>query len=156
MAGTQIRVDLKDVSRKLGLLVESLRQALRQAIAERLFFLTRSSFEREASPEGAAWQPLSLGYALRKSQLFKSQGILRRSGTLFRTIFRGVEDRFAFVSTAPLPYAAIHQFGGLAGRGRKSRIPARPYLPTPETAEREGRDEAELVIKDALEKSGLE
>jgi phage virion morphogenesis protein len=26
-------------------------------------------------------------------------------------------------------YAAIHQFGGMAGRGRKVAIPARPYLP---------------------------
>lgn len=26
-------------------------------------------------------------------------------------------------------YAAIHQLGGKAGRGKKSKIPARPYLP---------------------------
>ena len=26
-------------------------------------------------------------------------------------------------------YAAIHQFGGQAGRGRKVTIPARPFLP---------------------------
>ncbi|MCL2282921.1 MAG: phage virion morphogenesis protein [Fibromonadales bacterium] len=26
------------------------------------------------------------------------------------------------------PYAAIHQFGGMAGRNRKVKIPARPYL----------------------------
>ncbi len=26
------------------------------------------------------------------------------------------------------PYAAIHQFGGKAGRGRKVAIPARPFL----------------------------
>lgn len=26
-------------------------------------------------------------------------------------------------------YAAIHQFGGMAGRGKSVRIPARPYLP---------------------------
>lgn len=31
------------------------------------------------------------------------------------------------------PYAAIHQFGGKAGRGRKATIPARPFLKlTPE------------------------
>lgn len=31
------------------------------------------------------------------------------------------------------PYAAIHQFGGKAGRGRKITIPARPFLKlTPE------------------------
>lgn len=26
------------------------------------------------------------------------------------------------------PYAAIHQFGGMAGRGRKVKIEARPFL----------------------------
>ena len=30
---------------------------------------------------------------------------------------------------SPLEYAAIHQFGGMAGRNRKVRIPARPFLP---------------------------
>ena len=25
-------------------------------------------------------------------------------------------------------YAAIHQFGGRAGKGRRARVPARPYL----------------------------
>ena len=29
----------------------------------------------------------------------------------------------------PMEYAAIHQFGGMAGRNRKVRIPARPFLP---------------------------
>lgn len=29
----------------------------------------------------------------------------------------------------PMEYAAIHQFGGRAGRGKKVRIPARPFLP---------------------------
>lgn len=37
------------------------------------------------------------------------------------------------------PYAAIHQFGGKAGRGRKTTIPARPFLKlTPE-------DEADIL-----------
>lgn len=37
------------------------------------------------------------------------------------------------------PYAAIHQFGGKAGRGRKTTIPARPFLKlTPE-------DEADIM-----------
>lgn len=27
-----------------------------------------------------------------------------------------------------VPYAAIHEFGGMAGRGHKVRIPGRPYL----------------------------
>jgi phage gpG-like protein len=37
-------------------------------------------------------------------------------------IIRGI------LSAGPLPYAAIHELGGMAGRGRKVRIKARPYL----------------------------
>jgi phage gpG-like protein len=32
------------------------------------------------------------------------------------------------VDTGIIPYAAIHEYGGNAGRGLKTRIPARPYL----------------------------
>ena len=39
-------------------------------------------------------------------------------------------------------YAAIHQFGGLAGRGHVVEIPARPYLGV--------RDEDWPEIKDAV------
>lgn len=30
-------------------------------------------------------------------------------------------------------YAAIHQFGGRAGKGKKVEIPARPFLPANDT-----------------------
>ena len=41
------------------------------------------------------------------------------------------------VGVKGLPYAAIHQFGGMTGRGHKTRIPARPYLVLqPEDTER--------------------
>jgi hypothetical protein len=42
------------------------------------------------------------------------------------------------VDTGIIPYAAIHEYGGNAGRGLKTRIPARPYLrPAFEAFERE-------------------
>lgn len=42
------------------------------------------------------------------------------------------------VDTNIIPYAAIHEYGGNAGRGLKTRIPARPYLrPAFEAFERE-------------------
>ena len=42
------------------------------------------------------------------------------------------------VDTNVIPYAAIHEYGGNAGRGLKTRIPARPYLrPAFEAFERE-------------------
>ncbi|WP_448377770.1 phage virion morphogenesis protein, partial [Fervidobacterium sp.] len=43
-------------------------------------------------------------------------------------------------------YARIHQYGGYAGRGRKVRIPARPYLGITE----EDRREAESLLREWL------
>src|SRR5574343_1117987 len=37
-------------------------------------------------------------------------------------------DRLVVEAGSNVEYAAIHQFGGWAGRGHKARIPARPYL----------------------------
>lgn len=44
---------------------------------------------------------------------------------------------FASISiSSNKPYSAIHMFGGQAGRGGRSTIPARPYLPfNPQTEE---------------------
>lgn len=54
--------------------------------------------------------------------------ILQKSGRLRNSITARSTATEVTVGTN-LPYAAIHQFGGKAGRGRKVKIPARPYLP---------------------------
>lgn len=46
---------------------------------------------------------------------------------LMGSITSDYDNDSAFVGTNE-PYAAIHQFGGKAGRGRKVTIPARPFL----------------------------
>jgi len=50
-------------------------------------------------------------------------------GTL-KNISRKVTPNSVIVGVQPAAkdYAAIHQFGGKAGRGRKVNIPARPYM----------------------------
>ena len=50
------------------------------------------------------------------------------SGDLRRQIVAEATGSEARISVLP-KYAAIHQFGGKAGRGLKVEIPARPYLP---------------------------
>ena len=48
-----------------------------------------------------------------------------------------------------LPYAAIHQFGGMAGRGRKVRIPARPFMGIDERGARQIVDTLrEYILKE--------
>lgn len=61
-------------------------------------------------------------------------GIKHRQGTplvdtenLMNSITSDYDNDSAVVGTNE-PYAAIHQFGGMAGRGRKVRIEARPFL----------------------------
>ncbi|QLB40506.1 phage virion morphogenesis protein [Mannheimia pernigra] len=61
-------------------------------------------------------------------------GIKHREGTplvdtenLMSSITSDYDNDSAIVGTNE-PYAAIHQFGGMAGRGRKVKIPARPFL----------------------------
>lgn len=54
--------------------------------------------------------------------------ILQDTGTL-RDSIRASPGRYSVTIGSVLEYAAIHQFGGMAGRGKKVRIPARPFLP---------------------------
>lgn len=61
-------------------------------------------------------------------------GLKYRQGTplvdtenLMASITSEYNNNEAIVGTDE-PYAAIHQFGGKAGRGRKVEIPARPFL----------------------------
>lgn len=103
------------------------------------------SFRRQADPtSGDAWKPSqrALGVYVAAYRRFLSgkrkaspqrgttlvdTGRLRgsvRSGYKFETLGKVV----AWGGVTPLVYAAIHQFGGDAGRHHASHIPARPYI----------------------------
>jgi phage virion morphogenesis protein len=61
--------------------------------------------------------------------------ILQMSGYLKNSVHPSYSPLTAMVGTkmGPRGYARIHQFGGYAGRGKKVKIPERPYLQlTPE------------------------
>lgn len=51
----------------------------------------------------------------------------KRSGDLRRSIIIEEEPDSMLVGAASV-YGAIHEFGGMAGRGGKVKIPARPYI----------------------------
>lgn len=57
------------------------------------------------------------------------------AGGLFGSIQADWGADFVEIGSA-LEYAAIHQLGGTAGRGRTVTIPARPYLGLSEAADR--------------------
>jgi phage virion morphogenesis protein len=117
-----------------------------QAIADRASDLTpamrlvgeivtesvQRNFEQKRSPEGAGWRPLSEQYAQWRSRRHgrNATDILVMNRVLMGGIHYKAEGARVTIApqSATRAYAAIHQFGGKAGRGRKATIPARPYL----------------------------
>jgi phage virion morphogenesis protein len=91
-----------------------------RAIAHELLAETEDNFAAEGRPK---WVPL-------KNPLVRRQGgkILQDRGQLAASITADSGGDYAQVGSNKV-YAAIHQFGGQAGRGRKVAIPARPFLP---------------------------
>lgn len=90
------------------------------------------SFEKETSPFGDKWTPLSKQTLKHK----KGSKILTESSMLQSSINSRTKLQQTKTSTqgsvsigTNLEYAPIHQFGGKAGKNLKANIPARPFLP---------------------------
>ena len=93
---------------------------------------TQESFEKETSPFGDKWTPLSKQTLKHK----KGSKILTESSILQNSINSRAKLQQTKTSTqgsvsigTNLEYAPLHQFGGKAGRGLKVNIPERPFLP---------------------------
>jgi phage virion morphogenesis protein len=86
-------------------------------ISEIMRDAVEENFEQEGRPK---WKP---------SKRAQKQGgkTLQDTGSLASSISMKFTRNTAVVGTNK-KYAAIHQFGGKAGRGRKVTIPARPFL----------------------------
>lgn len=136
---------LSVLKRHLGTLYEPLRD-----IGEHLVNTTRERFSHEMSPAGHPWAPLSPATVEWKTGIGKNPDkILTMYGDMRGGIAYRVDvDELAVGSDKE--YAAIHQFGGLAGRGMATSsrsggsaggvfIPARPFLGLSE------EDEAEIL-----------
>lgn len=108
---------------------------------------TRARFDTEEAPDGTAWKPLSEATLIsrarkrtggrfrtkrgkiskRAQNVMGSARILKDTGGLRASISSKARPEGVAVGTNKVQ-AAIHQFGGPAGRGKKVQIPARPYL----------------------------
>lgn len=87
------------------------------------------AFEKQSSPFGSKWKahsPATTRVKLAQKKL--GARILQDTGTLAMSITKKTHAKGVSVGTN-LEYAAIHQFGGKAGRNHKVTIPARPFLP---------------------------
>lgn len=158
MAAAIVKVDTRKVRElfaRLERVVRDPRRALVKVGTE-LVRTVRAAFGRQASPEGVRWRSLSQPYGRRKLKLVGPKKKLQFRGALLRGISGGAlpGNKGAFVTTLPLPYARIHQRGGLAGRGRRTRIPARPYLPSAPLAEKIAVEVLDDELADAIKKAG--
>ena len=105
---------------------------------------TLRRFERERAPDGSPW--LKSARALAEGgRTLTDTGRLR--GSIAHTVTDG--GRAVEVGSNVL-YAAIHQFGGRAGKGLRATIPARPYLGIDDR----DRDEITRIVSRALEGAG--
>lgn len=104
------------------------------------------NFQNESAPDGSKWAPLAadtLMMGLGKQKGFKKNGGLSAKGKRYLTgkkilwemgdlsgsiHFQADSNSVIVGSSGSIPYAAIHQMGGQAGRGKKVTIQARPYL----------------------------
>lgn len=100
-----------------------------RAISEVLLDSIEESLDNEADPEtGAPWQPLADVTIAQRKRAGKWPGKMLQysQGGLASSFSANYGDQFAAASSNK-PYAAIHHFGGMAGKNRKVKIPARPY-----------------------------
>jgi phage virion morphogenesis protein len=103
---------------------------LMDGIAAELLSVTEDAFASEGVVGGEKWKPLALSTIRQRENRGQWPGKkLQRSTAGLTASLQPSHGPATAMLTVSKPYAAIHQFGGMAGRGRKVEIPARPYLP---------------------------
>ena len=126
MAGQRIGVEVDDaevraaIERLLATIAAP--RAAMDLIGSYLVAATLRRFETEQGPDGKPWLK-SARAAAEGGQTLTDTGRLR--GSITHDV--AADGREVLVGSNVV-YAAIHQFGGQAGRGRKVTLPARPYL----------------------------
>lgn len=128
MAGAEIRLTIDDRELRARLLALQGKLAdpspVMAEIAEEMLNGMHDRFDSETAPDGERWKAHSLATVARRGG---RATLLRERGRLVGSIHPASDRTWARVGTN-LVYAAIHQFGGRAGRRQATKIPARPYL----------------------------
>lgn len=125
----EIKVDASDLERKLRGVVLGLQQPaeLMEDLSEAMYNEVIKNFEMQGRP---SWKKLSPVTLAKKNGNRKLQEGGPNSEDLIGSFEARVDGHQAIVSNA-VTYAAIHNFGGKAGRGLKVDIPARPFMTIP-------------------------
>lgn len=126
-----IVVDSTEVRAKLRSLVERMGNpapALRVVGIQMVRGIQRN-FDSQTAPDGTAWRSLAPStLAGRRNRSEPGTRILIDSGRLRGSMTSKVESPTRVVAGTKVVYSAIQHFGGTAGRGHRSLIPARPYM----------------------------
>ncbi|OGI31331.1 MAG: phage virion morphogenesis protein [Candidatus Melainabacteria bacterium RIFOXYA12_FULL_32_12] len=124
----EIRVDNEELQRALNQLTQktsNLRPLMRN-IAGILEDSVEENFDKEGRSD--KWTLLAKSTIKQRTKKGYWPGkILQMRGELAASITSKYDDNSATVGTNKV-YAAIHQFGGNAGKNKKVKILARPYL----------------------------
>lgn len=124
----EIKIDNKAVNEKLLELAkrgENLRPLMKN-IAGIFASSTEENFKEEGRPD--KWTELADITIENRKKKDKWPGqILQLEGQLAASVNTQYDDNSAVIGSNK-DYAAIHQLGGNAGRNKKVKIPARPYL----------------------------
>ncbi len=158
----KINIDDKQIQRKIAAIAKTAKnlQPAFAEIGEHMLRSTDERFKNEISPEGQKWQPLAVAtlesyYTTKKRKARGKKGsytkafkkyvgakkILTKAGHLRRVIYKATNNSVTIGNNKQAKgYAAIHQFGGKAGRGRKVTIPARAWLGVSDEDQKEIRE----------------
>jgi phage virion morphogenesis protein len=159
--GVRLTGDWEALGKHLRALAKGVPERLTRAVAEGVASRTIRRFDEQKGPDGRPWPPLSPatlmgevgpkdrlkggGFSARAQRRMALRKALIRTGRLRNSIAWKVMGSRVYVGTN-VAYARIHQFGGRAGRGRKVRIPARPFLGFSE----EDLEEVEALLREWL------
>lgn len=135
--------DLLAVLRNLEMAGHNMSPAFR-TIATELVSQTEDAF----GSGGPGWPGLAESTIEQRAKRGHWPGpILQVSGQLAASVDSAYGAHFAQVGAAKV-YAAIQQLGGEAGRGHRSVLPPRPYLPVDESGSL--KPEAEEAVLDSV------
>lgn len=126
MVGQRVAVEIEGAEpgaalARVAAMLESPR-AVMDEIGRHLVAATSRRFAAARAPDGTPW--------LRSARAATEGGrTLTRTGRLRDSITHTISDGGLAVAVgSSVAYAAIHQYGGQAGKGRTVTIPARPFL----------------------------
>ena len=137
----EVKLNSKEIERKLLELAKKGQdmRPLMKNIAGIFAYSAEENFKDVGRPD--KWADLSqITKEKRRKKGHWPGAILQVEGKLAASISTDYDENSAIIGSN-LDYAAIHQLGGDAGRGKKTKITARPYLKLTEDDQEEILDE---------------